>query len=142
MRRLHRITVGYAAISLFVFLASSLYNVFARGVTSLPMLHAFYFPLFLGMFLHMFLIFRERNVHFAGSRGFRLFENVYNSGVACLTVSSILQGIFEIAGTDSPYLPFLTYAGWVLVGLGGLLLLSLQVMLYGRASSRRSRRDF
>ena len=91
MRRLHRVTIGYALISLLVFLASSLYNVFARGVTSLPMLHAFYYPLFLGMFLHMFLIFRERNVRFAGSSGYRLFENVYNSGVACLTIASFLR---------------------------------------------------
>lgn len=142
MRRLHRVTMGYALISLFVFLVSSLYNVFARGVTSLPMLHAFYYPLFLGMFLHMFLIFRERNVRFAGSTGYRLFENVYNSGVACLTVASILTGIFEIAGTDSPYLPFLTYAGWGLVGVGAFLLLALQIMLHRRPAPRRTRRVF
>ncbi len=142
MRRLHRVTIGYALISLLVFLASSLYNVFARGVTSLPMLHAFYYPLFLGMFLHMFLIFRERNVRFAGSSGYRLFENVYNSGVACLTIASFLRGIFEIAGTDSPLLPYLTYLGWGLVGVGAILLLALQIMASGRPAPRRSRRDF
>lgn len=143
MRRMHRVVMGYALISLLVFAASSLYNVFARGVTSLPMLHAFYYPLFLGMFVHMLLIFRERSVRFAGSTGYRLFENVYNSGVACLTVASILTGIFEIAGTDSPYLPFLTYAGWGLVGVGAVLLLFLQISLSGHPAPRRSsRREF
>ena len=53
----------------------------------------------------------------------RLVYNVYNSGVAALTVASALTGVFEIAGTSSTYTVALTAAGAVLcaVGIAGFL---------------------
>lgn len=41
-------------------------------------------------------------------------ECIYNSGVAALTVSSMLRGIMDIAGTGSVYQVWMLYAGTVM----------------------------
>jgi exopolysaccharide biosynthesis protein len=41
----------------------------------------------------------------------RLFLNVHNSGIAALTLASLLKGVFEIAGTNSPHILFYYLAG-------------------------------
>lgn len=42
-------------------------------------------------------------------------DNAYCCGVASLTVSSMLKGIFDIAGTSSTYQVYLLYAGIILI---------------------------
>jgi hypothetical protein len=59
----------------------------------------------------------------AGHRYYRLFFNCYNSGIAALTVKSLLEGIFEIAGTSSPYLTAFTVCGWAMLITGLIILL-------------------
>ena len=44
----------------------------------------------------------------------RVTVNAVNAGLATLTVGSLLRGIFEIAGTSSPYVPAFFCAGGVL----------------------------
>ena len=53
----------------------------------------------------------------------RISINIWNSGVAALTVSSLLRGIFEIAGTASDYQEWLMRAGGVML-IGAVLLYS------------------
>lgn len=50
--------------------------------------------------------------------GFRLFMNLYNAGIAALTVGSFLRGVLVIAGAESPYAWVLPALGWTLAGLG------------------------
>ena len=50
----------------------------------------------------------------------RISANLYHPGVAAVTVSSLLRGIFEIAGTSSDYQVLLMIAGGILL-LGGFL---------------------
>lgn len=49
----------------------------------------------------------------------RLSANLYHSGVAALTVNSVLRGIFDIAGTSSNYQVYLAAAGAMLL-VGGV----------------------
>jgi hypothetical protein len=51
---------------------------------------------------------------------YRLWFNLYNSGVAALTAGSLLRGIFEIAGTASPYTVCFPIAGWLMIGIGAI----------------------
>ena len=44
----------------------------------------------------------------------RISANLYHPGVAAVTVSSLLRGIFEIAGTASDYQEWLMIAGGIL----------------------------
>ena len=48
----------------------------------------------------------------------RISANLYHSGVAAVTVSSLLRGIFEIAGTGSKYQEWLMIAGGVMLLAG------------------------
>lgn len=47
--------------------------------------------------------------------------DVYHAGVAAVTVSCLLRGIFEIAGTYSPYQEYLMSAGVLLLIAGAVL---------------------
>jgi hypothetical protein len=60
----------------------------------------------------------------AGYRYYRLFYNLYNSGIAALTVKSMLEGVFEIAGTSSHYMIIFAVCGWVMI-IAGLIVLLL-----------------
>lgn len=48
-------------------------------------------------------------------------ECIYNSGVATLTVSSMLRGIMDIAGTGSVYQVWMLYAGTVMAAAGAVI---------------------
>ena len=96
----------YLAVSLFCLLFSLVYNQFSHGVHSPFMTWLFAWPLVLGCLpCGAFLLLR------ALRPPKRLTVNIYNSGVAALTVSSLLRGIFEIAGTASVYQQWLMAAG-------------------------------
>jgi len=51
----------------------------------------------------------------------RIAFNIYNAGIATLTVGSILQGIIDIAGADTTYPVYYFVVGTVFVFIGGLL---------------------
>jgi len=51
-------------------------------------------------------------------RFLRLAFNLYNSGVATLTVGAMLDGILEIAGTASAYQPLFMATGWIFAFIG------------------------
>jgi len=50
----------------------------------------------------------------------RFAVNAYNSGIVTLTVGSMLKGIFDIAGTSSPYQPVFVVTGWLMLLAGAL----------------------
>jgi hypothetical protein len=45
----------------------------------------------------------------------------WHTGTAALTVSSLLRGVFEIAGNASIYQHWMMVAGWILLGIGAVL---------------------
>ncbi|MCX5999452.1 MAG: hypothetical protein NTU41_07625 [Chloroflexi bacterium] len=56
----------------------------------------------------------------------RFVTNVYSSGIATLTVGSLLRGIFDIAGTSSPYQPVFVVAGVLMVLVGAVCYVAAQ----------------
>ncbi|MFA6809194.1 MAG: hypothetical protein WCR27_09415, partial [Eubacteriales bacterium] len=89
----------------------------------------FIYPLICGALIY-FLI--ERLIPGVSKiRGYRLFYNVYNSGIATLTVGGFLKGILEIAGTSSTYIVLFNVVGWLFV-LVGLILLASCTLRYIR----------
>ena len=81
----------------------------------------------------------QQRIPFVGTRGYRLFCNVFNAGIASLTLYSILQGIFEIAGSTSRFVDALLIAGIALsvLGLGVFIALLLQAKNAQRSTGRR-----
>ena len=77
------------------------------------MSYAFVFSLVLGIV--GFIVFGWLNLEN------RIAFNLYNAGIATLTVGSILRGIIDIAGADTTYPVFYFLVGTVLVAIGGLM---------------------
>jgi hypothetical protein len=113
-----RACLAYSGTSVFCIVFDRVYALFGHGVLSDAMTLMFLYPL-LGGVLPCLLLWLLS----PGSgrvRGYRLGSNLYHAGLATLILRSALAGVFEIAGTASPYLVFYLGAG-VLLMLAGLL---------------------
>ena len=106
---------AYLPVTVFCLMIFLIYDRFSHGVRSPYMTYLFMWPLVLGLIpsLLMQVCARMR-------RQKRISANLYHPGVAAVTVSSLLRGIFEIAGTSSDYQVLLMIAGGILL-LGGFL---------------------
>lgn len=91
----------YLILSAAAALIAQVYGLFGHGVTSPAMTFMFLYPL-LGGFGLMLCLRWFQGAPRSQAR-FRLFANLYNAGIATFAAGSLLQGIFEIAGTSSPY---------------------------------------
>jgi|WetSurMetagenome_2_1015567.scaffolds.fasta_scaffold108478_2 hypothetical protein len=103
----------FLAVSLFCIIFSLVYAGYSHGVHSGYMTFMFAYPLIGGTVVYL-LIGVVSRLRMPG----RFVINTYNSGIAALTVGSLLRGIFSIAGTSSPYQPILVVAGVVMVLVG------------------------
>ena len=106
---------AYLPVTAFCGIFFLIYDRFSHGVRSPYMTYLFAWPLVLGLLPSLLMQAFPRM-----RRQKRLSADLYHPGVAALTVSSLLRGIFEIAGTASDYQVWLMLAGGVLL-LGGLL---------------------
>ena len=108
-----RTVISYMGISIFCGIFSLVYNQFSHGVHSPYMTWLFGWPFVLGVIPYAFFAICKP-IHAPGRFSF----NIWNSGVAALTVSSLLRGIFEIAGTASDYQVWLMGAGGIMLAVG------------------------
>ena len=110
-----RIPVHYLAGAAFVLLFAFVYDQFSHGVHSIYMDAAFLIPA--AGALISFLLNRRTPAACARPSG----RAALIAGILTLTVGSLVQGIFLIAGTASPYMLFYPVAGFTLTA-GGILL--------------------
>ena len=104
----------YLAVSALCFLIDKIYALFGHGVSSPAMTWLFLYPLLGGALV--FILLRLLAPVIAAKPRYRIAYNLYNSGIATLIVGSMLQGVFEIAGTSSPYtIVFYIVGGLMLV---------------------------
>jgi len=106
----------YFFIALFCILFAAVYEHFSHQVYSNYMIYTFMFPLFGGA-LPFAVIFIFGKKHTPG----RLSFNLYNSGIAALTVGSILKGVLEIYGTSNGLISVYWFVGFGLAGIGLLI---------------------
>ena len=110
-----RAAVVYLCISVFCGFFAVIYAQFSHGVHSPYMTWLLGWPFVLGVLPGVF--FRKCGAVRAPGR---VSFNLWNSGVAALTVSSMLRGIFKIAGTASDYQVWLMYAGGAMLVMAGI----------------------
>ena len=103
----------YSVISVFCLILFIVYNIFSHEVYSNYMTFLFAWPLVLGLIPSLFLAFIPRL-----REPSELTKALYHAGLASVTVSSLLKGIFEIAGTSSMYQLYLMIFGAVLLVAG------------------------
>lgn len=114
---------GYITATCFSILVNQVYGIFGHGVSSASMSYMFLYPMVAG--LVSVSIFRFFALREHAAFPYRLFRNLLGSGIATLTVGGFLTGIFEIAGTSSPYMIGYRVTGWLLVILSIVVLLAM-----------------
>lgn len=102
---------GHLIVSGFLAIFGGIYELFSHGVYSGWMIFAFAVPLLLGALLYALLL------HFGKAPG-RVFLNLWNAGVACLSVDSVFQGVLAIYGTTNALIVVYPIAGGILMLLG------------------------
>ena len=116
--RMEKTAFGYFLIALFCALFGAVYEAFSHDVYSFYMLYAFGFPL-VGGTLPFWVLSRSSRLFCPGVWSCRL----YHSGIAALTVGSIVRGILEIYGTTNRLSEVYFVTGVLLMAVGGMVFL-------------------
>lgn len=119
-KSLKKTIVSYIFITIFTVIFDRIYSTFSHGVSSISMNFMFLFPLIGGVIFYLLVVLFLGKFNY---ENFRFIFNIYNSGIAIVTVRSLLNGILEIAGTSSPYLYLFNIFGWSFILIGIFLTL-------------------
>lgn len=114
----------YILISIFCMVFGLIYEYYSHGVYSNYMIYAFAFPLVGGA-----LPFTVMSLYKIKRLPNRLTFNLYNSGIATLTIGSIMQGVINIYGTTNNLL----IVFWVV----GIALSLISLLLYFISDTRK-----
>lgn len=106
MGSLRKTSIVYAALTLLSLAIAFIYPVFGHGVYSV---YLFAVCPVLAVFGVVFFLCLRPWV--ANAKGYRLFLNAYNFGVATIVCGLLLSGVFDIAGGDSGIVIWFFYAG-------------------------------
>ena len=111
----------FLGVTIFTGVFALVYEQFAHGVRSKPMIFAFLYPLLLGVVpaLILSLIKALNRVPYASA--VRAGVNLFVSGIATLTLGSVATGVVEIYGTTNRLLKFYSIVGWPLLGIGAMI---------------------
>ena len=110
MNNNRKVSMIYTSVSVIVLVFSIVYEIFSHGVISYYMIFAFLFPLLLGA--GPFFLFGLSMINYYPPR---LSYDLYHSGVASLTVGSIMCGVLDIYGTTSNLLKYYFIVGCILI---------------------------
>lgn len=111
----------FLGVTIFVAVFAFVYEQFAHGVRSKPMIYAFLYPLLMGV-LPAFVLSKIRSLRQVPYASLvRAGVNLFVSGVATLTMGSVATGVVEIYGTTNRFLKYYSIVGWPLFGIGALL---------------------
>ena len=103
----------YLLVALFFVLFGAVYEIYSHEVYSYYMLYAFAFPLIGGTLVFNILSFLKL-LKYPNA----IARNLYHSGIATLTVGSVVQGVLEIYGTTNALSDYYWSVGIVLIVIG------------------------
>lgn len=103
-------SVIYFIITILCILFGYIYELFSHEVYSNYMIYSFIFPLVLGQFPSMLVAFS-----IIKRKPCRISLNLYNAGIATLTIYSILKGVLEIYGTTNSLIVWYLYIAVILI---------------------------
>lgn len=114
-KRAAKTALVYLLVSLFFVLFGAVYEIYSHEVYSYYMLYAFAFPLVGGTLVFNILSFLKLQKYPNA-----IACNLYHSGIATLTVGSVVQGVLEIYGTTNTLSDYYWYVGIVLIVTGAI----------------------
>lgn len=125
----------YGIISVLLVGINWIYSLFGHGVASPYMAFMFLYSLLGGSLFYLALF--KSVPRLIESKGFRIFYNLYNSGIATLIVGSFMAGILEIAGTGSDYQKYFFIAGFSLIGIT-ITVMTIAIVLQKNTDSQKN----
>ncbi|WP_313538475.1 hypothetical protein [Enterococcus sp.] len=114
--------ISYGSICLSLFLFQLVYHHFSHGISSASLKYAWLIMVYAGLL--WWLIDR-----LFSNKQLRLSSNLYHSGLACFITWCLLNGVMEIAGSDSPYL-------WLYLLFGGGFICASLITLSWKEKSK------
>lgn len=124
-KKIRKTIVIYLLLALVAVAVNLIYGVFGHGVHAAAMTWMFLYPLLGGALVYVVIDrYQPLITRFVM---YRIGYNSYNSGIGALTVGSFLQGILEIAGTNSNYLVIFRILGCLSIAIGLALFVFLAV---------------
>lgn len=120
-KQIKKTIIVYLILSVSAVAIDNIYAIFGHGVRSAAMTYMFVYPLIGGVIFYALirLIFPLISQY----KGYRLFYNIYNSGLALLAAGSLFQGILEVAGADSVFTSYFFIIGWSFAAVGFIILI-------------------
>jgi len=125
MKNLKKTMLVYLGLAAFAYLFDRVYSLFSHGVGSAAMASMCLWLLGLGTIVYGLLYWTAGGME--ERQGYRLFYNLYNSGIAVLVTGRLLQGILEIAGSSSSHLVWYSRIAWILTAVGSIGLLATAI---------------
>ena len=110
-KRIKKTIIIYFFTTIFTIVFDRIYALFSHGVSSLSMNLMFLYPLLGGVVVYYILGYLLKNK----KNSMIISFNLYNSGIAILTVGSLLRGIMDIAGTSSQYIKYYFIIGVLVI---------------------------
>ena len=105
----------YLLITLFCILFGAVYEFYSHEVYSYYMLYAFVFPLAGGTFPFSIMNLARGKIYPNAPA-----RNLYHSGIATLTIGSIIRGVLDIYGTTNMLTPYYLFVGIFMIVAGVL----------------------
>lgn len=120
-KQIKKTIIVYFILSVSAIAIDNIYAIFGHGVRSASMTYMFAYPLIGGVIFYALirLIFPLISQY----KGYRLFYNIYNSGIALLAAGSLFSGILEIAGADSVFSLYFLISGYSFAAVGFIILI-------------------
>lgn len=118
----------YLILSVFCALFGAVYELFSHEVYSFYMIYAFGFPLVGGALPYGIL----SAFHLSKSSSL-LARNLYHSGIATLTVGSIVRGVLDIYGTTNSLSRYYWFVG-IFAVVAGVVIGSIRPFLRKKVS--------
>ncbi len=120
-KQIKKTIIVYFILSVSAIAIDNIYAIFGHGVRSAAMTYMFVYPLIGGVIFYALvrLIFPLINRY----KGYRLFYNIYNSGIALLAAGNLFNGILEVAGADSVFSTYFFIIGYTFAAVGFIILI-------------------
>lgn len=137
-KKRRKMPVRYLTVTVFCLIVSVVYGHFSHGIRSFWMQYLALWPFIFGLIPSALeaagvLPFGRKGTEGSAEAAVsgektEVLKDIYRFGIAAVTVASFLNGVLEIAGTDSFYPEVLLYAGAVMLlcGAAGVIFVSLR----------------
>jgi len=120
MNSLRRTSIVYAGLALFSLIVALVYPVFGHGVYSVYLFVACPVLGIPGMLFYWLL-----KPWVIDKKGYKLFHNTYNFGIATIVCGLLVKGVIEIANGASDIVQWFFYIGALVTAGGAGILVSI-----------------